>query len=276
MKLSFSTFPYFNYSLEEAIRRISKCGYDAVEIWGGRPHAYAGDLDDKDIVQIRNLLKKKKLEISAFIPAQFRYPTNLCIENKKIRMDSLQYIKNSIDTGVSLGAKIITVCPGHSIYPQSYNNAWNLLKESLLELVEYAEGKNAVLALEPAHLYETDLIITCDDAIRIIEEVGLDNLKVLLDIGHLNVNKEPLIDVVRKLGNLLIHIHIDDNNGLMDEHLIPGDGNINFIPFFQELKKAGYKGYLAVELGFGYTLKPDEAAFESKTRLSKLLTGFNT
>ena len=45
MKLSQSTFVYFRYSLVEAIQRIAACGYDAVDIWGGTPHAYPGDMD---------------------------------------------------------------------------------------------------------------------------------------------------------------------------------------------------------------------------------------
>ena len=40
MKLSLSTFVYFRYALFEAIRRTAAHGYQAVEIWGGRPHAY--------------------------------------------------------------------------------------------------------------------------------------------------------------------------------------------------------------------------------------------
>ncbi|NPA37744.1 MAG: xylose isomerase, partial [Chlorobi bacterium] len=36
MKLSYSTKQYFNYSLDETIRRGAKIGYPGVEIWGGR------------------------------------------------------------------------------------------------------------------------------------------------------------------------------------------------------------------------------------------------
>ena len=44
MKLSLSTFVYFRYPLIEAIRRTAHFGYDGVELWGGRPHAYADDM----------------------------------------------------------------------------------------------------------------------------------------------------------------------------------------------------------------------------------------
>ena len=47
MKFSQSSFVYLNYPLQEAIRRLHQYGYQGVEIWGGRPHAYRHDLDDE-------------------------------------------------------------------------------------------------------------------------------------------------------------------------------------------------------------------------------------
>ena len=271
MRLSFSTFAYINYPLEEAIIRIAECGYDAVEIWGGRPHAYPHDLTRKEIAGIKALLREKHLSLSAFIPAQFRYPTNLCISNERIRLSSVQYIKDSMDTAYSLGAEIVVVCPGHSLYGQSQRSAWSFLRESLRELAAYAEDKGIVLALEAAHRYETDLVLTSHDALRMIEDVGKDNLKVLLDVGHVNVVGEGLAESVENLKGHLVHVHVDDNHGDMDSHFIPGDGTVNFTRFLSALRKSGYKGCLTVELGFQYTLHPDEAALESRKRLDKFL-----
>ena len=42
--MSQSTFVYFYYPLKEAEKRRAEAGYDGVEIWGGRPHAYGDDL----------------------------------------------------------------------------------------------------------------------------------------------------------------------------------------------------------------------------------------
>ncbi|GAH45931.1 unnamed protein product, partial [marine sediment metagenome] len=74
MKLSQSTFVYFNYPLKEAVTRIAEAGYQGVEVWGGRPHAYRNDLTEAELKDIRSLIEDKGVEVSAFIPAQFRYP----------------------------------------------------------------------------------------------------------------------------------------------------------------------------------------------------------
>jgi protein FrlC len=271
MKLSQSTFVYFNYPLKEAITRITEASYQGVEIWGGRPHAYRDDLTEAELKDIRSLIKNKGIEVSAFIPAQFRYPTSLVNPKEKVRKDSINYIKESFNTAIALGTRKVTVCPGHTLYGQPLEDARLLLKESLEILLEYAQKCDITLLLESAHRMESDLIITVDNALRIIKQIKNHRLGILLDTGHAAINKESLKDCVKKLNGSksVYHIHIDDNDGLMDEHLIPGRGKINFIPFLTELRKVNYGGFLTVELGFQYTTDPDSAVYESKQFLQQ-------
>lgn len=268
-KLSISTFLYLNYPLEEAITRIAGLGYDAVEIWGGRPHAYRQDLSAGQMEAIRSLILEYGLELSGFIPAQFRYPTNLCIANERIRQDSVRYIQDSIETAASLGAPLVSICPGHSLYGQSRDDAWERLKESLRTVSGIAAERSLRVAVEPADGYETDLVQTSDDAVRLLDELRLDNLGVVLDSGHGHVLGEDLAEAVRKLGPALFHVHIDDNHGERDDHLVPGEGTIDFGPLFAALEETHYRGFLTMELGFGYTLNPDEAARASQDWFSR-------
>lgn len=265
MKLSQSTFVYFNYPLKEAVTRIAEAGYQGVEVWGGRPHAYRNDLTEAELKDIRSLIEDKGVEVSAFIPAQFRYPTSLVNPKEKIRKDSINYIKESFNTAIALGTHKVTVCPGHTLYGQSFESAWQLLRESLKMLVEHAQKQDIILLLEPAHRMETDLVITVDDALKIIKEIRNNRIGIVLDTGHAAINKESLKDCVKKLNEskFIFHIHIDDNDGLVDEHLIPGRGKIKFTPFLKELKKVNYQGFLTVELGFQYIMDPDSAVYES-------------
>ncbi len=266
MKLSQSTFVYFNYPLKEAVTRIAEAGYQGVEVWGGRPHAYRNDLTEAELKDIRSLIEDKGVEVSAFIPAQFRYPTSLVNPKEKIRKDSINYIKESFNTAIALGTHKVTVCPGHTLYGQSLEDAWQLLRESLKMLVEHAQKQDIILLLEPAHRMETDLVITVDDALKIIKEIRNNRIGIVLDTGHAAINKESLKDCVKKLNEskFIFHIHIDDNDGLVDEHLIPGRGKIKFTPFLKELKKVNYQGFLTVELGFQYIMDPDSAVYETR------------
>ena len=271
MKTSISTFVYFNYTLEETVKRISQCGYQGVEIWGGRPHAYRNDLSGEEIINLRGLIEKSGMEISAFIPAQFRYPTCLCSPNSRIREDSVSYIKDSIVTSVAFGCHRISICPGHTLHGQGYDNGMAQLKKSVKELHEFAYSKDVILYIEPAHSFESDLLLTIKDGVDFISELDLDNLGIVLDTGHCHVNNESLPECVSLIKDFHFHIHLDDNMGGSDDHKVPGEGNINFLPFFKELKNIGYDGYLTVELGWNYTLEPDKAAIASREKIESLL-----
>ena len=264
MKLSISTFPYLNYPLHEAIKRIAELGYDGVEIWGGRPHAYCDDIDQEEAARLTKLTEEVGLEISGFIPAQFRYPTCLCSGNPKIRTASVDYIRKSITTATMFGCRKVSICPGHTLFGQGRESGMKALAESCQELLSFARQNQVLLLMEPAHPLETDLIATVDDGIRFISAHGYEDLGIALDTGHCFINKESLPDCVVSLKSVPFHIHIDDNSGRSDEHKIPGEGAICFEPFLKALHREKYDGFLTAELGWEYTAEPDAAAYKCK------------
>ncbi|MGV8094988.1 MAG: sugar phosphate isomerase/epimerase family protein [Mangrovibacterium sp.] len=273
MELSISTKLYCNYTLGETIKRVAAIGYPAIEIWGGRPHAYYRDMDPAGIASVCGILKKTGLTISGFIPAQFGYPTSLCSPIESIRTDSVQYIKQSIDTSLALGCRKVSLCPGRTLYGQGYGKGMQQLTASLDELAGYARQKDVLLLLEPAHMLESDLVLTVEEGVRLIENRRYTNMGIALDTGHCHVNKESLVDSVYLLKDkgIPMHIHLDDNNTLADQHKIPGEGTICFVPFLQALAETGYDGFLTVELGFDYTYNPDAAAYQSRKKVLALL-----
>jgi protein FrlC len=108
---------------------------------------------------------------------------------------------------------------------------------------------------------------TTDDVLRLLDELGLEDMGVVLDTGHTYLAGEELPHVVKRLGKLLYHVHIADNHGVRDEHLIPGYGTIDFASFVTALREAGYKGYLVAELAFDYILDPDSSIRKALERM---------
>jgi protein FrlC len=269
MKFSQSSFVYFNYSLQEAIRRLHRYGYQGIEVWGGRPHAYRQDLDD-ELDEIIALLDRFEMTVPNFIPAQFRYPSILCSLNETVRQDSVGYIQDAIDNALRLGAPYVSLCPGMTLFDEDLDKGWVQLRRSFMELLDYTECTDLVLLIEPAHAAESTLILTVEDGLRMIDEIGSNRLGILLDTGHANVNGEDLPEVIRRLKDAPFHIHIDDNHGDSDAHLIPGEGSIDFEPFVQVLKEMDYQGFVSAELGFQYTLDPDTAVEKTYAALSEM------
>ena len=63
-----------------------------------------------------------------------------------------------------------------------------------------------------------------------------------LDTGHATISGEDAIDFVQKLGDRLRTLHINDNYGVIDNHVVPGKGVIDWAEFMKVFKASGYKG----------------------------------
>ena len=230
MKFAQSSFVYSNYSLQYAIRSMGRMGYDGIAVWGGRPHMYRQDLHAQ-LPEIRDLLAEHRMEVCHVVPAQFRYPSLLASSNEKVRRDSVRYIMDNVDNALLLGAPSLHVCAGMSLLDQPLERGWDCLRRSIIEILETMRGTGLRLYIEPAHRFESNQILTLDDGLRMIREIGDPQLGILLDTGHLHVNGEDLAEGVAKLGPLLGHVDLDDNDGSADAHLAPGAGTIDFAPF---------------------------------------------
>ncbi len=262
MKFGQSSFVYFNYPLQYAINSLGKMGYDTIEIWGGRPHYYHDDLDN-ELPELLRLLDKYQMTVPNFIPAQFRYPSSLCSLNEKVRKDSVLHITKTIDTALKFNAGSVSLCPGTALHGENISNAWKSLAGSISDVLDYCNNKPLKVFIEPAHRWETNLIYTVEDCVRMIEEIRSPQLGICFDTGHANINGEDMYNALMLASKYPLHIHIDDNFGEMDSHNIPGQGNIDFVKLRKAIDDCGYAGCLSAELGFQYTLEPESAVSES-------------
>jgi sugar phosphate isomerase/epimerase len=181
------------------------------------------------------------------------------------------YLKDSIETAAGMGAQIVSICPGHTLHGQTRENGWELLKSSLQALCDFAGPRGIRLALEPADRYETDLLNTVKDAAQMTAEVDCPNLGVVIDSGHVRLTGETMPEAFAAAADRLYHLHVDDNNGLRDQHLIPGEGLVDFHEMFTLARQAGYQGFLCAELSWDYTINPQPAAREAAERLRAIL-----
>jgi fructoselysine 3-epimerase len=262
MLFSQSSAVYFNHSLKYAIRDLHDLGYQGIEIWGGRPHMYRHDLDEQ-MEEIVGLLKELNMTVCNFIPAQFRYPSYLCSLNEHVRKESVEYIKAAVDNTLKVGAPTVSLCPGMVLFDESVEKGWKQLVKSYKEIEEYVADKDIILLIEPAHRFESNLILTVEDCLGMIDELKSDKFGILLDTGHANVNSEKFNEILPKCKGIPLHIHLDDNKGDFDSHMIPGKGNVDFHSLFRSLKDIDYKGFISVELGGGYNMDPTSACMES-------------
>ncbi len=98
----------------------------------------------------------------------------------------------------------------------------------------------------------------------LIDNIDLDNIGVCYDCGHDHCHFKDSFDFDH-FKNKIMCIHIHDNYGEIDDHLIPGDGTIDYDYVLGGLKRANYHGYLSMELCYRNDyLKEDFISFYKK------------
>ena len=80
-----------------------------------------------------------------------------------------------------------------------------------------------------------------------------------LDTGHAAIFfGKDVSDAVRFIGNRLEAVHIHDNMGKEDEHLIPGDGIIDWNGFAEALREIGFDKVISLETSAKHSLYPED------------------
>ena len=98
-----------------------------------------------------------------------------------------------------------------------------------------------------------------------------DFFTVCVDTGHSTKamrfgNPDPA-EVIRRLGNRITLLHLNDNDTLTDQHKMPLSGSIDWEAVLGALEEVGYRGVYNMELNlkrYGEVLMADHAAFAIK------------
>ena len=98
-------------------------------------------------------------------------------------------------------------------------------------------------------LYPT-IYSSAEELARAADALG-PSFGVCLDSGHALITGTDIPDACRLLGERLLALHLHDNTGDRDDHLIPYFGKVPFEKMLDALKEIGYKGNINFEVHFG-------------------------
>lgn len=179
---------------------------------------------------------------------------DMCCPDETIRPRMLQRHKMAMEIAASFGVDTITIHMGrftdHSISPRTHID---YAMKSLEELLPVAEKYGIIICIENVW-YQTSAASALLEA---IERFKTPTLGVCFDAGHANIMSGRYRDPANRmwatypgqepawndhiLEDLLPHIvncHLHDNNGILDQHQIPGDGNVDWKSVMPLLKTA--------------------------------------
>lgn len=223
--------------LEDAVALAADVGFDGVEL------AIADPLDI-DVDKLTQMLESYGLEVPALgTGVAYKEGLSLAHPDAASRAGAIERLKAHVDLGAVLGADVIVgLIRGKMSDGLPYAEAINHIKNGLSELSTYAKSKNVRVLLEPINRYEIDIFNTIDDAYSIASTLD-DNIGLLIDTFHMNIEEPNLTESIRKAHDRIFHVHIADNI-----RWAPGFGCLDFPAIVGALRDIGYKGYLSAEI----------------------------
>lgn len=265
MIFGYSTNAFVKFSLYEAIERIAGLGFRGVEIMGDRPHLYPPDFGERDLARLKKLIDEQALEVininsfTLFAVGDTYLPS--WIEPEEDRREiRIRHTLESLRVADYLGCKTISIPPGGPLGNISRQEAVSLFHQGLERVIPLAEELRVHVLVEP----EPDLLIERTHEFRsFIKDVKSTWIGLNFDIGHFYCVGEDPNTAFEELFEWVGHVHLEDiAPSRAHNHLIAGQGAIQFPEIFNTMKRLGYQGDISLEL-YPYVDMPEQAGRES-------------
>lgn len=265
MKLGLSTWSLLRLDVNSAVRAIGDAGLEYIELWGEVPHAYPGWTDVRklnDTLSSYDMVVTMHAPFTDLNPATPFQPIKGAIERT---------LEDFVRMSVSLGASMVTVHPGsvhnEALVPQSAENSVSTLRS----LTRVAGGRltiNIENMTKSRSKYHFPLASTTESLEIFLAEV--ESSRCTLDTGHAYVNGQDPVHLAERVGGKLAEVHLSDNFGGSDDHLIPGEGSAPLAHLLDRLKPTEMLVCLEVDPHRYSEAQVLKAASEAKAKFSGL------
>lgn len=235
---------------DEIYQKIKEHGFDAVDFSMSDSHSLLYTMDassvERTILHHKELAQKAGVEISQ-VHGTWRYtPRDLEASDRQERMEKSIHLTNL------LGCKYWVV---HPLIPygiddldgRNYKKTYEINYKFFKELLPFAKENNVTICLEnmPWHKFS---LSKPENIVKLIKDIKDEHFKMCLDTGHLNIFSDLNIEKeLKRCENYLRVLHVHDNIGKIDAHLMPFEGHFDFRTFAHYLKKINFDGVFSFE-----------------------------
>lgn len=229
----------FHDELAIGFAKAAQHGFSAVELF--LPSADAVSIDE-----IKQLQAQHSLEIAAVGTGagMVKHGLSLTDADPVVRQKALDFILALVDFGAVFSAPaILGSMQGKHGGSVSKEQALTYLADALRIIGSHAKARGVKFLYEPLNRYETNLINTVGDAAAFIHKHGLDNIKILADLFHMNIEEKSLELAIAENIETIGHIHFADSN-----RRAIGFGHTDRMPLLLLLHQLQYQGYLSAEI----------------------------
>ena len=229
----------FNTESIALFSKIKEMGYDVVEI----------PVEDPALIDV----KKVKEALSAFglrpvICGAFGTNRDLTHDDPSYHQVSFEYIQSCLNICRDLGADFFcgpmysAVGKARPVSSEQKKIEWERAVVNLRKVCKMAAERGLEIALEPLNRFESDLINTAEDVMRLIGDIDHPVAKVSLDGFHMNIEEPDIEKAILLAGDKLIHVQVSENY-----RGTPGTGQTRWDAYFRGLSAIRYKGAVSIE-----------------------------
>ena len=189
------------------VEKVARLGFDLLEIGAAPLPEYSAD----QIKALRDCASQNGIQLTAgYGPT---YDHNMGSSDAGIRAGALEWYKRLFDVMEQLDIHLI----GGALYgywPVDFSNInkeedWKRSVEGMQLLAPIAKEHDINLGMEVLNRFESHILNTAEEGVAFVKEVGQENVKVMLDTFHMNIEEESIGDAIRTAGNLLRDIEYD-------------------------------------------------------------------
>lgn len=232
------SFLFLEKSFMERFAEVKKAGLTRVEFMF--PYEY--NLDE-----IETQLKTYELELVLFnLPAGDWGSGERGIAVNPSRQNEFRAgVAQAIEAARKLKVKQVNCLVGKVIPEIPREEQWSTLITNTRYAAEHLKKEGIRLLIEPLNHFDAPgfFLNTTQDVLKLIAEVGHENVYLQFDVYHAVRENENILKVLEEFLPEIGHIQIADSPGRHQ----PGTGEIDYLSFFEALNKAGYAGAVAME-----------------------------
>lgn len=229
----------FNTGSISLFPKIRDMGFGVVEIPVEDPEVIDGE-------KIKEALQEHGLE--AVVCGAFGPGRDLTHKDAAVHQQCFDYLDALMDLCTLWGAGFVAgpmysaVGKARLVSPEQKKTEWERAVTNLRKVSEKAADKGLELAIEPLNRFESDLINTTEDALRLVRDIDHPVAKVMVDGFHMSLEEKDMEAAIRRAGDKLIHVQVSENY-----RGTPGTGQTNWGSFRKGLEAIDYHGVVSIE-----------------------------
>jgi sugar phosphate isomerase/epimerase len=258
MFLAYNTNGLAHHDLIDGIHLLAEIGYCGVAITldHGALNPYS-DRTPAQLCDVTELLTRQGLRCVVETGGRFlldpriKHEPTLVSADPAERERRIEFLCRAVDIARQLDADCVSLWSGIVRDGAGEREAMSRLVGGLVKVINYADSKGVTLAFEPEPGMLVDTLARYADLLEELAKNRIEpsRLRLTLDIGHLHcLGEVPIADRIRQWADRLANVHIEDMRQGVHEHLMFGEGEIEFPPVFAALHEIGYSGLVGVEL----------------------------